>query len=108
MQYLSPKNHNNIFHIKLIKGKGKGHPITGHEGPEGELRYSSTLSLTSVLDSVSGHSLVPTALLPGKTRYPLYNRLDGPQGLSERVRKISPNTRYDPRTLQPLASRYTD
>ena len=25
-----------IFHIKLIKGKGKFHPITGHEQPEGE------------------------------------------------------------------------
>ena len=25
------------------RGKGKGHPITGHEGPEGEQRYSYTL-----------------------------------------------------------------
>jgi hypothetical protein len=32
------------------KGKGKGHPRTDHEGPEGEKRYSSTLSLTSALD----------------------------------------------------------
>ena len=32
-----------------IKEKGKGHPIIGHEGPEGEQMYSSTLS-TSVLD----------------------------------------------------------
>jgi hypothetical protein len=30
--------------------KGKGHPRTGHEGPEGEYKYSSTLSLTLVLD----------------------------------------------------------
>jgi hypothetical protein len=30
--------------------KGKGHPRTYHEGPEGEYRYSSTLSLTSALD----------------------------------------------------------
>ena len=29
---------------------------------------------------------------PGKTRYPLYRRLGGPQGLSGRVRKISPPT----------------
>jgi len=28
------------------KGKGKVHPRTGHEGPEGEQRYSCTLSLT--------------------------------------------------------------
>jgi len=30
--------------------KGKIHPITGHKGPEREYRYSSTLSLTLVLD----------------------------------------------------------
>jgi hypothetical protein len=30
-------------------GKGKGHPKTGHEGPE-EYKYSSTLSLTIGLD----------------------------------------------------------
>jgi hypothetical protein len=29
--------------------KGKFRPRTGHEGPEGEWRYSSTLSLTSAL-----------------------------------------------------------
>jgi len=35
---------------KHCKGKGKYHARTGHEGPEGEQRYSSTLSLTSALD----------------------------------------------------------
>jgi hypothetical protein len=33
-----------------IQSKGKVHPGTGHEGPDGEYRYSSTLSLTSALD----------------------------------------------------------
>jgi len=32
------------------KGKGKLHPRTGHEGPEGEQMYSSTLSLTLALN----------------------------------------------------------
>jgi len=32
------------------KGKSKFHPGTGHEGPEGELRHSSNLSLNLVLD----------------------------------------------------------
>jgi hypothetical protein len=50
------------------KGKGKGHPRTGHEGPEGEQRYSSTLSLTSALDGVGGQHHAPAALPPGKTR----------------------------------------
>jgi hypothetical protein len=36
----------NLIKIHWIhgKGKGKGHPITGHEGPDGEQMYSSTLS----------------------------------------------------------------
>ena len=29
-----------------VKGKGKGHPITGHEDPDGEQMYNSTLPLT--------------------------------------------------------------
>jgi len=35
-------------------GKGKVHPLAGHEAPEGEQRYSTTVSLTSALDGVSG------------------------------------------------------
>jgi hypothetical protein len=38
------------FNVYGEVGKGKVHPRTGHEGPEGEYRYSSTLSLTSALD----------------------------------------------------------
>jgi hypothetical protein len=29
---------------EMNKSKGKGHPVTGPEGPEGEYRYSSTHS----------------------------------------------------------------
>jgi len=50
--------------ICIGKGKGKGHPITCHEGPEGEQRYSSTLSLNSALDLVGGQHHAPAAL-PG-------------------------------------------
>ena len=32
------------------KGKGKGHPRTGHEGPEGEHMYSCTPPSTSALE----------------------------------------------------------
>jgi hypothetical protein len=49
------------------------------------------------------------AVYPRKeTRYPLYRRLGGPQGRSGRVRKISPLPGFDHRTVQPVASRYTD
>ena len=41
---------------------------------------------------VGGQHHAPAALSPGKTRYPLHRRLGGPQGQSERVRKISPPT----------------
>jgi hypothetical protein len=46
--------------------------------------------------------------LEKKTRYPLYRRLGGPQGRSGWSRKISPPPGFDPRTVQPVASRYTD
>ena len=36
------------------------------EDPEGELRYSSTLSLTSALDGVGDQRHAPVALPPGK------------------------------------------
>jgi len=58
------------------KGKGKFHPITGHE----------------VLEGVGGQRHAPAALPPRNIpRYPLYRRLSGPQGRSRRVRKISPH-----------------
>jgi hypothetical protein len=51
----------------------------------------------------------PGRFTPGKdTRYPLYRRLGGPQGRSGRLLKISPPPGFDPRTVQPVASRYTD
>jgi hypothetical protein len=48
------------------------------------------------------------SLPPGKTRYLLYGRLGGTQGQSGQVQKISPPPGFDPRTVQPVASRYTD
>jgi hypothetical protein len=41
------------------------------------------------------------------TRYPVCCRPGGPQGWFVRVRKISSSLRFDPRTVQPVASRYT-
>jgi len=90
------------------KGAGKVRPRTGHEGPEGEQTYSFTLPLTPALDVVGGQRHAPAALTPGKTQYTLYRRLGEPQGLSGRVRKISPSPGFDPRTVQPIASGYTD
>jgi len=43
----------------------------------------------------------------GKTRYPFYRRLGGPQGQSGRAENLVP-TEIRSRTVQPIVSRYTD
>jgi len=49
------------------------------------------------------------SLTPGETRYQLYRRLGGPQGRYGQVRKIRPPAPgFDPQTVQPVDSRYTD
>ena len=55
-----------------------------------------------------GQRHAPHTLPPWKTRFPLYRRLGGSQGRSGRVRKISTPPGIDPRTVKPVASRYTD
>jgi hypothetical protein len=65
--------------------------------------------MTTALEGGEGSASRPgRSLPPGKTRYPLYRRLGGPQGRSGQVRIISPPPGFDPRTVQPVASRYTD
>ena len=49
-----------------------------------------------------GHTLPP-----GKTRYPFYRRLGGPQGRSGRAENLVP-TGIRSRTVQPIVSCYTD
>jgi hypothetical protein len=68
-----------------------------------------TLFLTSALEGGEGSaSHSGRTLPPGKTRHTLYKRLGRPQGRAGQVRKISPPPGFDPRTVQPVASRYTD
>ena len=55
---------------------------------------------------VQRHALV--ALPPGKTRYPLYRKLGGPQGRSGQIWKISAPLGFDSRPVQLVANRYTD
>jgi len=55
--------------------------------------------MTTALEGGEGLSSRPgRSLPPGKTRYPLYRRLGGPQGRSGQMRKISPPPGFDPRT----------
>jgi hypothetical protein len=87
-----------------MANKDKGHPRTGHEGPEGEWRCSSTLSLPSALDGVDGQLHALAALPSGKTRYPLYRRLGGLQGWAGRVQRILPPPGFDTQTVKTVAS----
>jgi hypothetical protein len=53
--------------------------------------------------------LRPSHFTPGKeTWYPLHRRFSGPHGWSGQVWKISPPPGFDPQTVQPVVSRYTD
>ena len=65
--------------------------------------------MTMALEGGEWSAACPRRTLPpGKTWYPLYRRLRGSQYRSEQVRKISPPLGFDPRTVQRVASRYTD
>ena len=64
--------------------------------------------MTTALEGGEGSELRPgRSLPPGKTRYPFYRRLGGPHDRFGQVRKISPPPKFDPRTIQPVACRYT-
>jgi hypothetical protein len=53
---------------------------------------------------VGGQRQTPATLRPGRTRY-----MGGNQGRSGQVRKVSPPPPgFDPQTIQPVASHYTD
>jgi hypothetical protein len=54
--------------------------------------------VTSALEGDAWSTPRPGRFTPGKTRYPLYRRLGGPEGWSGRVRKTLPPPGFDPRT----------
>ena len=73
--------------------------------------YTSTLSSTSALDGGGWSRPRPGRFTPGKDSVPIVQEaggLGGPQGRSVRVQKILHPPGFDPRTVQPVASRYTD
>ena len=99
----------NNYWPKYGKGKGKGHPITGHEGPEGEQIYSSTLPSTSALNERWVVSTTPRPLYPQERPGTCCTggRVGRRAGL-DGCGKSRPAPGFDPRTVQPVVSRYTD
>jgi hypothetical protein len=64
--------------------------------------------MTAALEGGERSAARPSRTLPpGKTRYPLYRRLGGPQGRSGRAENLVP-TGIRSRTEKPVVSRYTD
>jgi len=57
--------------------------------------YSSTICPTSALDEGVRSTTRPSHFTPGKETNPFYRRLDGPQGQSGRVWKISPPSGFE-------------
>jgi hypothetical protein len=58
---------------------------------------------------VSGQRQAPAALYPPeKDPVPIVQEAGWAQGRSGQVRKISPTPGFDPRTVKPVASSYTD
>jgi len=87
--------------------KGKVHPRTGHEGPEVEQRYSSTLSLTSALDGGWVVNATPRSLYPWeRPGTHCIGGWVGPRAGLDGCGKSRPPPGFDPRTVHPVASRY--
>jgi hypothetical protein len=77
--------------------------MAAHKGPA-SLRPRCTQGGSSV----AALSACLPVLPPGKIQYPLYRRLGVPQGWSGWVWKILPPLGFNPQTVQPVASCYTD
>ena len=64
--------------------------------------------MTAALEGGKWSEIRPGRTLPpGKTQYPFYRRLGGPQGRSGRAENLDP-TGIQSRTVQPVVSRHTD
>ena len=91
-----------------VKDKSKVHPRTCHEGQEEDYRYISTLSLTSTLDGVVFNA-TPRPLYPReKPGTHCIGGWVGPRAGLDGCRRYRLPPGFDPRTVQPVASRYTD
>jgi len=55
-----------------------------------------------------GQRHAPAATYPGKDPVPIVQEAGWALGRSGQVRKISPPPGFDPRTVKPVGSRYTD
>ena len=90
-----------LLHMGKGKGNGKVRPRTGHKDPEGEKRYSSTLSLTSELYGVGGQRHTLAILPPGKTRTHCIGARVGPRASLDGCGKSRPHQDSIPEPSNP-------
>jgi hypothetical protein len=91
----------------MMRKKCAFHHRKGHESPEGRIIVGTHFNLSARWREVVNAKLRPL-YPPRMIRQPLYRRLGGSQGRAGRVRKTSPQPEFDPRTVQHIASCYTD
>ena len=89
-------------------GERYSDPVTGPVWPRGWVEVWLYSSMTAALEGCEWSAARPGRTLPpGKTRYPFYRRLGGPQGQSGWAENLVP-TGIRSLTVQPVVSRYTD
>ena len=95
--------------LQIRERRSQIHYRRDREGPEGEWRFSFTLSLTSALDGV-GVQRHASSVSPPRKRYGTHctGGWVGPSVIFWTAAENVTLTGFDPRTVQPVASRYTD
>ena len=97
------------FHVYRLKGKGKGLPRTSLEAPEGYQMYSSNFPSTSALDGGWVANATPRPLYPReRPGTHCTGGWVGPRAGLDGCEISRPPPEFDPRTVQLVASRYTD
>jgi len=81
-----------------------------HDKPPQAQRFEgySSIIFATQHQEVGGQKYVPADLSLEKIRYPLYGRQGGSRGRSGWHEKSLPHHDYNPRTFQPVVSRYTE
>jgi len=93
----------------MVNSRRAAHRKRGHEGPEGEQKYSFTLFLNLVPDGGGWSKPCSSCFVArNETQYSLQRRLGGLQAWSGQLQKISNPLGFHSRTVQPVASHYTD
>jgi len=89
--------------------QGKAHLIPCHEGTKGRYRYSSTLSLTSAIGGGEWSTSHPGRFTPGRIHAAHCKEgWIGPRACLDRCVKSRPYQDSIPRTVQPVASCFTN